>query len=355
MRVLAVSSSPLKNNISVSKMFLDYIVEGMRSAGAEVDVFDLCEKKVLNCTGCGSCWNVTEGRCVIKDDMTDDIYPRFVSADLVVLASPVYFYQVNAAMKNFIDRTYPFLEPCINFQEGRYFPYRFRGKHPKMMVLTAAGCHGEAISEQISSYMKKLYGENLIAEIHRGDSGFFHYYNSFNSELIEAFKKAGSEIVLNKRISDETMSVIMSPLDDDESLAFMRDMLFKSMNRQKQNVNQFISSAGKLTPDTIKGFLKLMEVAFNKKAAIRTNVTYGFEFYGSVEGQCQLIIANGELRAAEGYVTKPDITIKVPFEVWIDIINGKANSRQMMIEKKLRIQGDWNGFMKMGLFFGREE
>lgn len=359
MKILAISSSPLKKGISVSKMFLDYLVEGMRASGADVDIFDLSEKKVLNCTGCGSCWNVTSGKCVIPDDMTMEIYPKFESADLVVLASPIYFYQINAAMLNFINRTYPFLEPCINFQDGRYFPYRFRAKHPKMMVLTAASCHGEAICEQISSYMRKLYGKDLIAEIHRGDAGVFHYYNSYNSEILDAIKRAGSEIVQSNRISDETMSVIMKPLDDEETLAFMRDMVFKSMNKQKQNVNQFITQGGRLLPDTLKGFLKFMEAAFNAKEAVRTNLTYQFEFsgdvLGDVSGDCQLIIANGALKAVEGCITKPDITIKVPFAIWLDIINGKTSSRQMIIEKKLRVQGDWNGFMKMGLFFGREK
>lgn len=80
----------------------DEFKRGALEAGNEVEKIRLSDKKINYCWGCGVC-NAT-GKCVQKDDMAE-LLQKMVNADVIVLATPVYFYAMNGQMKTFIDRT----------------------------------------------------------------------------------------------------------------------------------------------------------------------------------------------------------------------------------------------------------
>lgn len=69
----------------------------------EVEIISVADYKVNPCIGCESCMKSEENQCFQKDDM-QKIYPKLAEADLIVIASPVYFYGVSAQLKAFIDR-----------------------------------------------------------------------------------------------------------------------------------------------------------------------------------------------------------------------------------------------------------
>lgn len=101
-RILIISGSPrLHGN---SDILYDEFKRGAIEAGHEVEKINLGAKKINYCLGCGVC-NAT-GKCVQKDDMAE-ILQKMIKADVIVLASPVYFYAMNGEMKTFIDRTVP--------------------------------------------------------------------------------------------------------------------------------------------------------------------------------------------------------------------------------------------------------
>jgi multimeric flavodoxin WrbA len=77
-------------------------MEGAIAANHKVDKVRLAEKTIHYCTGCYACER--EGKCAQKDDMSD-ILDRMLAADVIVLATPVYFYTMCAQMKTVIDRT----------------------------------------------------------------------------------------------------------------------------------------------------------------------------------------------------------------------------------------------------------
>jgi multimeric flavodoxin WrbA len=111
MKVMALNSSPRGDGQSKTAIMLNSLVEGMREAGAEVEVVSLSKKTIKPCAGCFSCWTKTPGKCIYKDDMTRELFPRWLKSDLVVYASPLYHYTVNSGMKAFIERTLPVFEP----------------------------------------------------------------------------------------------------------------------------------------------------------------------------------------------------------------------------------------------------
>lgn len=101
--VLILSGSPRKGGNS--DILCDQFAQGAREAGHEVDKIRIAERRIGFCLGCEKCQQ-NGGVCVQKDDMAE-ILDKMVRADVIVLASPVYFYTIDAQMKALIDRTVP--------------------------------------------------------------------------------------------------------------------------------------------------------------------------------------------------------------------------------------------------------
>ena len=87
------------------KLLCRQFAEGARAMGHEVNLVRLAEKKIGFCLACDGCMR-NGGICVQKDNMAE-LLVQFQKADVLVLATPVYFYGITAQMKTFIDRTYP--------------------------------------------------------------------------------------------------------------------------------------------------------------------------------------------------------------------------------------------------------
>lgn len=79
---------------------------GAMEAGHSVETVMAARKKLSGCLGCNACYR-NGGTCVQKDDM-EEIRGKMLEADVIVLASPIYFYSMTAQMKTLIDRTYAF-------------------------------------------------------------------------------------------------------------------------------------------------------------------------------------------------------------------------------------------------------
>lgn len=100
--VLIISASPRKGGNS--DILCDRFAEGAKENGHIVEKIFLSAKNIGYCRGCGMCSSTH--KCVQKDDMSE-ILDKMILSDVIVLATPVYFYSMDGQMKTFIDRTVP--------------------------------------------------------------------------------------------------------------------------------------------------------------------------------------------------------------------------------------------------------
>lgn len=98
--VLIFSSSPRRGGNS--DLLCDQFAKGAQEAGHQAEKIFLKDKKINYCTGCGNCLNGAKP-CPQKDDMPE-ILEKMISADVIVMATPVYFYTMCGQMKTLIDR-----------------------------------------------------------------------------------------------------------------------------------------------------------------------------------------------------------------------------------------------------------
>jgi len=128
MKIVTLLGSPRsgKNSASIANRF----TETATQLGAATTTYELNRLAYRGCQGCYAC-KKTHDHCVLQDDLTE-VLNEVQAADLVVLASPVYYGDVTAQLKGFIDRTYSYLKPdyLSNPQPSRLSPKKL------VMVLT---------------------------------------------------------------------------------------------------------------------------------------------------------------------------------------------------------------------------
>jgi multimeric flavodoxin WrbA len=113
MKKIIVISTSLRHG-SNSDMLADQFVEGAKAAGNEVEKISLAGKNIQFCMGCLACQKL--GRCVINDDV-NAIMAKVMESEVVVWATPIYYYEMSGQMKTLIDRMNAMYEQDYQFRD----------------------------------------------------------------------------------------------------------------------------------------------------------------------------------------------------------------------------------------------
>ena len=108
MKIAVFNGSPRKENTAA---LVEAFCEGAKSAGHEVDVYHVGQMKIAGCLGCEYCHTKGNGNCVQKDDL-EKIMPAYKEADMIVFASPIYYFTMTAQMEAAIQRVYCIGKPA---------------------------------------------------------------------------------------------------------------------------------------------------------------------------------------------------------------------------------------------------
>ena len=341
MKILSINSSPRSGGQSKTERMLHHLVEGMQEAGAEVEVVNLREKKIRNCIGCFTCWTKTPGKCMHKDDMTKELFPKWLKSDLAVYATPLYHYTLNAEIKRFIERTLPVLEPFFEQRDNRTV-HPLRQTLPDAVVLSVAGFMEMSVFDQLSNYVNFLFGRDskLLAEIYRPAAEILSRFEGKKEEVYAATHQAGNELVESRRVSTETLNRIQQPVTEFDMFAQIGNVFWKTCIAEGVTPREFGEKKMVPRPDSIESFMLLFPFGLNSEAVGAQKVILQFDFSGQAAGSCCFIIEKDSISAEKGSQENPDITIKTPFELWMDIMTGKADGQQMFMDQKYEVDGD---------------
>lgn len=103
MNILALNGSPRK--LGHTKRMLNAFREGAESVGHQVTIVDVCHLKIAGCLACEYCHTKGNGVCIQKDDM-QEVYELLDKAEMLVIASPIYYHGISGQLKCTIDRFY---------------------------------------------------------------------------------------------------------------------------------------------------------------------------------------------------------------------------------------------------------
>ncbi len=111
-KVLIISTSMRKN--SNSDGLADAFLQGAKEAGNTIEKINLSDKTIGFCKGCLACQKT--GNCVIHDD-AENITEKMLTADVLVFATPIYYYEMSGQMKTMLDRANPLFPKDYSFRE----------------------------------------------------------------------------------------------------------------------------------------------------------------------------------------------------------------------------------------------
>ena len=104
MKIVVINSSPHSDSQSTSRYLAQKFVDGAKSAGHEIFVFDAANEQTNPCRGCDQCG--MDGACIFDDAIELKLMPEMLKADLLVLVTPLYYFGMSAQLKTVVDRFY---------------------------------------------------------------------------------------------------------------------------------------------------------------------------------------------------------------------------------------------------------
>lgn len=190
MKVLGLFGSPRKGGNT--EILLEEALKGAEREGAEIERLYLSDLKITPCTECHGCDST--GDCVILDEM-HKIYPKLLEADVIILASPIFFYGVTAWAKTLIDRSqalwakkYLVNDPAM----GK------RGKRRKGFFISVGATKGQKVFEgaimTVKYFFDALNTEYTGELVYRGVDGKGEILK--HPKALEQAREAGRKLVL---------------------------------------------------------------------------------------------------------------------------------------------------------------
>ena len=136
MKIAIFNGSPRKENTSA---MVQAFREGAESAGHEVEEYHVGRMKIAGCLACEHCHTKGEGTCIQKDDL-EKIMPAYKEADVIVFASPIYYFAMTAQIEAAIQGVYCIGKPA---------------KAKKVALLLSSASPGvyDAAITQVKAYM----------------------------------------------------------------------------------------------------------------------------------------------------------------------------------------------------------
>lgn len=107
MKITVLNGSPRKKNTT---FMVDAFVKGAEEAGHKVEVVQVGKMKINGCLGCEYCHGKGEGQCIQEDDMAK-VIPAYQDCDMIVFASPIYYFGMSAQIEAAIQRVYSIMKP----------------------------------------------------------------------------------------------------------------------------------------------------------------------------------------------------------------------------------------------------
>ncbi len=215
--VVAVNGSPRMDNGYTARVLSPFL-DGMRDAGASVELFYVWKMNFEPCPGELYCWDEKPGIC-FKHDSMEEVYPKLRAADILVLATPV-FIPLPAEMQNFLNRLCPLIDPVLSWRDGRTRAKLHDDVKIRKIVLVSVCGWWELGNFDVVVHIVEELAKNASVEfaepILRPHAAQLSKDSEKSRMVLDALATAGYELVKNGAVSQCVLETISQPLISEE-------------------------------------------------------------------------------------------------------------------------------------------
>jgi len=233
-KVLAINGSARMEK-GYTHALLNAFLEGVRDAEATIELIYAKKLKIRPCLGDFQCWYDKIGECIQQDDM-ESLYPKLRSADILVLAIPVYL-PMPGEMQNLLNRLMPIVEPILEFRDGHTRAKFHDNVRIFKIVLVAVGGWWEIGNlDTVTGIVKEIAGKVGVefgGPILRPHAFMMKENKEKSEEILNATKKAGTQLIENGDITPDILQIISQPLISEEALRKRYNSDYEKAKRQK--------------------------------------------------------------------------------------------------------------------------
>jgi hypothetical protein len=215
-------------------LLLEAVLDGMKEAGAAIELFYAKRLNVKPCLGEFYCWDEKPGECITQDSM-QSVYPKLRAADVLVLATPVYI-PLPGELQNFVNRLCPLIDPVLEFREGRTRA-RFRDdvKIRKIVLVSTSGWWEIGNMDtvlRIAEELAKDVGQELAAALLRPHAHLMRENKEKAKVILEAATQAGFQLIKEGRVNKKLLDAISQPLIAEEAYRLGNNDIYQAMKNK---------------------------------------------------------------------------------------------------------------------------
>jgi multimeric flavodoxin WrbA len=215
MKAIAINASPMMDKGNTAAILIPFL-EGMKEAGAEVELYYTKQLNINPCQGEFRCR--IEGKCFQKDDM-EMLLPKLAEADIQVFATPVYVDGIIASLKILWERTVPLANPLFVLRNGHsHKPRREESDTGKVVLVSSCGYWEMDNFDAMLAHVKvRCWNINrefagALLRPHSAALKIMASRGSSIDDIFEAAREAGHQLVKEGEMSNETLAAISRPL-----------------------------------------------------------------------------------------------------------------------------------------------
>ena len=338
-KILVLNGSP-KNNESLTMKLVESFLAGVSdiSLDVKIETINLYEKNIKPCTGGFECWTISPGVCVKEDEM-NELLVKYVEADIIIWATPLYHYGITGVMKIFLERTLPVFLPFIDPEGGGIYGHPYRNpekmENKKHVLISTCGLPSvEKNYEGVEKQFDNLFGQGKWEKILcvEGELLGISQLDNFTGPYLELVKVAGREYIRHLSIPETIKDGLKKPFVEIKAFLELSNLSWGINDLRKDE-----SDGGLIAWN----FMKQMRAAFNTKVRPGLNAVLQMDFTDLKESY-QLVIKDDECTLLRNDFTEATTRIYTHFTTWERILEGKLDPTEALMEKKYTVEGDFS-------------
>ena len=378
--IVAVNGSP-HAGVGNTSMMIEMLRGPLAAEGFNLEIINLCEKEIDYCYGCGFC--LEKGKCWIEDEHRA-IANQLLSADGIILGSPVYVFHVTGQMKTFLDRSLayghkprstwkPGLAVSVSAglgetQTAEYLAgvLRVYGAFAVGKLTALAVGPGEFIGRDAVEARAQELAHDLARAIkekrRRPASDMDLRFYQFMGDLVKRHKdrvmkhdykhwqENGLYNGFESYIQQTTAEISYNPTARD---AWIKELIANHKKRKKQKMGGPAPTAnrGPQVAQSCAELLQMMPLGFNRTESDGLEAIYQFEISGEENFTACLKISAGQCSYHDGPSDNPAVIIKPPADVWLAISKGELDGQQAFMSGKYKVEGDLSLLLRLKSLF----